>query len=153
MAKLKSRSEQKTNKEIETLKEQVIDLDNKWKRAVADYLNLEKRIEKEKQFFVLLANSQLLRNIIDLVDDIDRCSEHLNDQGLCLTRQKFHDLLKNEGVEQINPEAQEFNPEIMEAIEQVPGEKNKVVEVIDPGYKLAEKILRPAKVKVGVGDK
>lgn len=141
----------KSEKEITILRQQVADLENKWKRSLADYLNLEKRIDKEKQDFVFFANSLLLLKVIDLLDDLGRCSKHLKDEGLCLVIQKFQDLLKGERVDEISVLGKQFDPQQMEAIEQVEGEKDKVVEVLSPGYKIADKILRPARVKVGRG--
>jgi molecular chaperone GrpE len=133
--------------------EKLADLESKWKRALADYANLEKRIDKEKEVFVKFSNAQLLQNLLPVLDDFERAEQHLKDQGLTLAVNKLKEVLKNEGVEEIQALGEEFNPHLMEAMEMVYGPKNKVVEVVVKGYLLNDKILRVAKVKVGSGEK
>jgi len=131
--------------------EQINDLENKWKRALADYANLEKRIDSEKQSFVKYSNLKLLEKLLPILDDLERAEKHLKDQGLMLAVNKLREILKNEGVEEIKAQGEEFQPEAMEAIEIVRGPKNKVVEVLNKGYLMDNRILRVAKVKVGSG--
>ena len=131
--------------------EQINDLENKWKRALADYANLEKRIDSEKQSFVKYSNLKLLEKLLPILDDLERAEKHLKDQGLMLAVNKLREILKNEGVEEIKTQGEEFQPEAMEAIEIVRGPKNKVVEVLNKGYLMDNRILRVAKVKVGSG--
>lgn len=133
------------------LEERITDLENKWKRAVADYINLEKRIEKEKKIFVKFSNAQLLDKILPILDELEICAKHLKDKGLRMVLAKFWQALKSEGIEEIKAQGEEFNPETMDAVEIVAGPKNKVVEVVLKGYLLNDKVLRPAKVKVGGG--
>jgi molecular chaperone GrpE len=132
--------------------EKLADLESKWKRALADYHNLEKRIDKEKEAFVKFSNAQLLQNLLPVLDDFERAEQHLKDQGLTLAINKFKEFLKNEGVEEIKARGEEFNPHLMEAMEMVSGPKNRVVEVVSKGYLLNDKVLRVAKVKVGSGE-
>ena len=129
------------------------DLELKWKRALADYHNLEKRIDKEKEFFVKFSNAQLLGNLLSVLDDLERAKKHLKDQGLSLAVNKFKEVLQKENVEEIKAQGEEFNPELMEAMEIVAGPKNRVVEVVNKGYLFNNKVLRVAKVKVGGGEK
>jgi len=135
------------------LEEKALDLENKWKRALADYANLEKRLDREKDNFVKFANKTLLLRLIPIVDDLDLAQRHLRDQGLALVAGKFHELLKSEGLTEFSPLGETFNPDFMEAVEIVKGQKNKVIEVVFPGFKIEDKVLRPAKVKVGEGGK
>ena len=130
-------------------KDQIADLENKWKRALADYANLEKRIEKEKEDFVKFANAQLLNKLLAILDNLELAERHLRDKGLTLAGNRFREILKEEGVEEIEVLGRNFDPELMDAVETVDGPKNKVVEVVLKGYKLYGKVLRPAKVKVG----
>ncbi len=130
---------------------QLIELDNKWKRALADYANLEKRVEKEKREFVKFSKAQLLVKLLSILDDLQRCESHLKDEGLTLTINRFKEILEAEGVEEIEALNEDFNPNLMEVTEMVKGSKNKVLEVILKGYLLNNKIIRPAKVKVGGG--
>jgi len=129
------------------------DLELKWKRALADYHNLEKRIDKEKEFFVKFSNAQLLASLLPVLDDFERAEKHLKDQGLSLAVNKFKEILQKENLEEIKAQGEEFNPELMEATEIVKGPKNRVVEVVNKGYLLNNKVLRVAKVKVGGGEK
>jgi len=129
--------------------EQLNDLENKWKRALADYANLEKRIDNEKQSFVKYSNLKLLEKLLPILDDLEAAENHLKDQGLKIILNKLKEILKSEGVEEIKTHGEEFNPELMEAIEIIKGPKNKVMEVSRKGYLLEGKVLRIAKVKVG----
>ena len=129
------------------------DLELKWKRALADYHNLEKRIDKEKEAFVKFSNAQLLASLLPVLDDLERAKKHLKDQGLSLAVNKFKEVLQKENVEEIKAQGEEFNPELMEAMEIVAGPKNRVVEVVNKGYLFNNKVLRVAKVKVGGGEK
>src|SRR3989344_1493931 len=134
-------------------KQKIAELEEKWKRAIADYKNLERRGKEQQQAFVKFANAVLIEKLLDAVDDLDRASGHLKDAGLNLVVRRFKDILKSEGVEEIETKMREFDPNLMECIEKVSGEKNKVVKVDATGYTLNGKILRPAKVLVGKGDK
>lgn len=139
----------KTDKKVKELGEKAGDLENKLKRALADYANLEKRCEKEREEFVRFSSGRLLAKLLEIFDELQLCERHLKDKGLALVCDKLRELLKSEGVEKISVQDEEFNPETMEVIEMITGPKNKVMEVIKDGYRFNGKILRPAKVKVG----
>jgi len=127
----------------------VEDLTNKWKRALADYANLEKRVGQEKSDFVKYANACLIDKLLAVLDDLERAEAHLKSEGLSLALSQFRSVLKTEGVEEIKVEGENFDPERMDCSEMVKGAKNKVIKVVQKGYFLNQKILRPAKVKVG----
>ena len=129
------------------------DLENKWKRALADYANLEKRIIREKEHFIQFSNAQLWEKLLPIVDDLELCERHLKDEGLSLTLTKLKEILKSEGITEIKAQGENFNPQLMEAAEIVVGPKNRVVEVVNKGYLLNNKVLRTAKVNVGGGEK
>jgi len=130
-------------------KKQIEDLTNRWKRALADYQNLEKRYEKEKADFVQFANSNLILKLLSILGHLEKAAEHLKDEGLDLVIVEFKRLLNNEGLEEIDCSGKPFDPEIMEAIEVVKGgEANQVAEVVSKGYLLKGKLLSAAKVKV-----
>ena len=133
------------------LEEKVLDLENKWKRVLADYLNLEKRIKKEKEAWARLANAQLLDKILPVLDELEICHNNLKDKGLTMVMAKFQAVLETEGVEEIKAKGKKFDPETMDAVEVVGGPKNKVAEVVLKGYRLGDRVLHPAKVKVGKG--
>lgn len=125
------------------------DLTNNWKRALADYQNLEKRYEKEKADFVQFANAGLILKLLTTWGHLEKAAEHLKDEGLNLVVSEFKRILSEEGLKEIKSLGENFDPLIMEAVEVVSGgEKNKVAEVLQKGYSLKGKVLLPAKVKV-----
>ena len=129
------------------------DIENRLKRALADYANLEKRIAREKKEFVKFSNAQLLDKLLLVLDDLELCEEHLKNKGVTMVYNRFQEVLESEGVEEIKVLGKKFDPETMDAVEIIPGPKNKVVEIVLKGYILNNKVLRPAKVKVGQGKK
>jgi len=132
--------------------ERLADLDNKWKRALADYANLEKRLLKEKDSYAQFANTQLLSRVLEITDDLEKSAAHLKDQGLNLILSKLHKILNDQGVSEIDAPDNGFNPLSMEAVEVVPGPDQKIVEIVSKGYRINNLVLRPMKVKVGRGN-
>jgi len=133
----------------EEMLKQIEDLTNRWKRALADYQNLEKRYEKEKSDFIQFANANLILKLLMVLAHLEEAVKNLKDKGLEMTVNEFKRVLGEEGVEEIKCLGENFNPELMEALEVVDGkEDNKVVEVFKKGYLLKGKVLVPAKVKV-----
>ncbi len=128
------------------------DLENNLKRALADYQNLKKRSEAERQILAKFSASVVLAKLLPVLDDLSRAQAHLQDPGLDLAVKQFLAVLTEEGVKEMNLLNQPFNPELAECAEMVPGPKNQVMAVINQGYTLYDRILRPAKVKVGKGD-
>lgn len=144
----------KSDKKKEThisLKRRVEELEDSWKRALADYHNLEKRIAKQQQNFVRLANVSLIDKLLGVLDDLERALEHIKDEGLKMVHTQFWDVLSTEGVEEIKAQGEKFDPETMDCVEMVPGPKNKVIKVQLKGYSLNSHVIRPAKVEVGKG--
>lgn len=148
----KSNTEELT-KEIEQLKEQIKEFENGWKRALADYQNLKKRVEDNSKEIVLHANERLMEKLTHVLAHLENLEKYLNDEGFRLTLNEFKFILQGEGLKELNPEGEDFNPDFMEAIMPSPGEKNKVVEVMQKGYMINDKLIRPARVKVGNGEK
>jgi len=139
------------NPKLSELEKRIEELTNKWVRALADYQNLEKRVEQERSEFVKFCNATLIDKILSVLDDLERAENHLKDKGLSLTIDKLRSVMKSEGVEELLALNNKFSPETMDCIELVSGQKNIVIEIIQKGYLLNNKILRPAKVKVGKG--
>ena len=138
---------------IETLEKKIEELEDCWKRALADYKNLEKRVEEDKDGWKFFANERLILRILPVIDNLERLKKHMDDKGLDLIIKDMVSSLKEFGVEEINSEKVEFDPMLMEALEIAEGEKNKVVETVSKGYLLNNKLIRPAVVKVGNGQK
>ncbi len=138
-----------SKKEFDALKELAEQFENKYKRALADYHNLEKRVQEERRQLILSANKQLLLRILPVLDTLMLASTHSEDQTLKVTLQQFLDVLKSEGVTKIETKDKDFDPRTMECVATEQGEEGKVLEELRPGYMLGEQILRPGQVKVG----
>lgn len=149
-------SDSKAQKQSEAVagdtKKELEEVTAKWKRALADYQNLEKRIETHQQQFVKFANATLIQKLLPVVDDLERALQHIEDNGIDLILKNLRETLESEGVKRIKAENQMFDANTMECVETVKGKKDKVVRVISQGYMLHETVLRPAKVEVGRGE-
>jgi len=141
------------NSQIKELKNQLTDLDSKWKRALADYQNLQKRTESERKNFIRFANATLIEKTLDIIDDLERAAKHLKNDGINMIVKQLNDLLIEEGVKEILADGQVFDPEKMECIEITSGKKDIVSRVTQKGYTIGEMVLRPTKVEVGSGTK
>ncbi len=140
-------------KKIDNTQNKIEELTNNWRRALADYQNLQKRTAEEREAVVKFANTILILKLLPTLDNLEKAIAHLGnnnvEDGLKMVIKQFKDVLRQEGVEEIKALGLEFNPDTMEAIEIVGGEENnKVMEVVAPGFTLSGKIIRPAKVKV-----
>lgn len=131
------------------LEKQNSELREKLARSLADYVNLEKRIENQRQFFVTLTTISIITKMIEVLDDLRLTQDHLQDQGLQMTIDKFFNVLKNEGLEEIKTEDQTFDPAFMDCINTQKGEDNKILSVHKKGYTLNGQVIRPAQVVVG----
>jgi len=131
------------------LEERILELENNWKRSLADYKNLEKRVTEEKYALRELANLVLVSRLLPVLDNLEMVDAHVNDTGLKYTIKEFRQILEDDGLIEFNPLAQTFDANTMEAIETVEGEDGKVIEVLRKGYFLKDKLVRPARVKVG----
>ena len=129
--------------------QKISELEQQLARSLADYSNLEKRIESQRQLFVTLATTSILSKMVEVLDNFYLAQNHLNDPGLKMAIDKFDSVLKTEGLEEINPENLEFDPQSMECIEVVEGKTNFVIDVKKIGYKLNGHVIRPAQVSVG----
>lgn len=138
-------------KEIEELKRKIEELDNKYKRAMADYQNLEKRVREEKREWALTANRELLLHLLPVLDTLILTKKHIKvqDEGLSLSIKQLEDLLKKEGVEKIDAVEKQFDPKTMQCVETKEGEEGKILEEAQTGYMMYDDILRAALVIVG----
>ncbi len=134
------------------LHKQLEECENKYRRALADYQNLQKRVGEEKQDWVRAANRELLLRLLPVLDTLMLASQHVDDQGLKVSINQFLDALKNEGVKRIETGGKDFDPHLMECVSIEEGGENKVLEETRTGYMIYDKILRPAQVKVGKGE-
>ena len=127
----------------------IAELETNYLRVLADFKNQDRRFREQESQVVKLANSLLLEKLLFVLDSLKLAQAHLQDQGLTLILDQFLKILESEGLKKIETDNLPFDPNTMECSEVVAGEKDRVVETISEGYYLYEKVLRPAKVKVG----
>ena len=126
-------------------------------RTAAEFANYRRRTESERAQQRLAANESLLRDIVPVLDDLQRGLNALSPEdqesnlagGIRAVEQKFMATLKKHGVTPIEALGQPFDPSVHEAVEMDPAGGQDVVAVYAPGYRLGEGVLRPAMVKVG----
>lgn len=133
----------------------------KYLRIFADFENFKKRIKKEKLDIINNANETLLLDLLSVLDDFSRSLKEIKKsnnvpliQGISLIKEKFYKILKNKGLKKIKTKKGDvFNTDLHEAITQVKASldelKGKVIDVIEDGYYLNNKIIRYSKVVVG----
>ena len=130
-----------------------------WQRAQADLANYKKRVEVEKQELAKFANAALVGSLVSLVDDFERARATIPDsilgmtwvEGLFLIERKLLSTLEVSGLSVIKALDEDFDPNLHEAVMHGEGPEGKVVEEFQKGYKLHERVIRPAMVKVGQG--
>ncbi|MFK7951457.1 MAG: nucleotide exchange factor GrpE [Ekhidna sp.] len=144
-----------------TIEEQLGEAKDKYIRLYSEFENFRRRTSKEKLDLISTANKNLMSDLIPVMDDFERAmaaSESNDDvtaiqEGMSLIQNKLVKSLESKGLKKMGvKKADEFNDEIHEAITQIPAEKKlegKVVDVVEPGYMLGEKVVRFAKVVVG----
>ena len=122
---------------------------NSYLRALADYQNFEKRVGKEREELLKSASRRMITKLLPLLNNLEKAEVFVKDLGLKLIKDELEKILKEEGLEEIEVAGSIYNPEVAEAVEIVDGEQdNKIVEVIRKGYKLNNKVIQPAQVKV-----
>jgi len=127
-------------------------LEDQLKRSLADYQNLSKRIEQRQSQWHDNTVARVVDKLLDVYDDLKRAKDHVNDKGLSMAVNQLWAVLVSEGVEEVKTEKAKFDPELMDCVQVVKGKENQVVDTLVKGYKLNDKIIRPAKVKVGKGN-
>lgn len=129
-----------------------LSLKNQLARALADYDNLRKRIEREKEDLENLASLKLILRLLPLLDNLRAAQDHLKDAGLAITIGELENLLKDEGIVEIKPnKGDNFDHNLHEVTEVVENckEENKIEEVVLSGWKFKEgSVIKHAKVKV-----
>ena len=138
----------KTN-ENQELKAQLV-------RALADYDNLRKRVEREKEEFEKLANLKLVIRLLPVLDILRKAQAHLKDPGVEMTLRQFEEALTHEGIEEIKVrQGDSFDPEIHEAIETVANGKDrgKIIEVASSGWRFTGgPVIKHVQVRVSKGN-
>lgn len=135
--------------EKEALLQKVQELEDKYRRALADYQNLQRRTQDEKREWARFSNKDVILKLLPILDTLMLAEKHTQDQNFVLTVQQFLSALEQEGVKRIKTVGEDFNPHTMEAVATTEGEKGKVVEEMRAGYMFYDTVLRAAQVIVG----
>ncbi len=111
-----------------------------------------KRVSEDKINLTFISKKIILIKVLPILDSLEKFRETLDDKGLDLIIKSFKQIIEDLNIKEVEVFEKEFNPSLMEAIELVEGPKNKVIKVHEKGYLLNNKLLRPAKVDVGLGE-
>jgi molecular chaperone GrpE len=150
--------------EVEILKQQVQDCEDKYLRMNADFENIKRRMEKEKAVAISYAHEQFARDLLPIIDSLDMAlntckdsegdaSENLLDkvkEGIDLTIEQFKKTFEKHGIELVEID-EGFNPNFHEAVMQLESdekESGEILEVFQKGYKIKDRVLRPAMVSI-----
>ena len=158
-----SENEAETDSEkdpLDTALDEILKLKDQLLRTVAEFENYKKRTLKEKAELILNGGEKTVAAILPVLDDFERAlaDNHTDDpqaikDGMELIFKKFTKTLEGLGVHKIETDGQDFNVDFHEAVAMVPGmgddKKGKVIDCLQEGYKLNDKVIRHAKVAVG----
>ncbi|MBO6143730.1 MAG: nucleotide exchange factor GrpE [Prevotella sp.] len=146
---------------LETAQEEIEQLKDKYLRSVAEFDNYRKRTLKEKAELILNGGEKAVQAILPVIDDMERAIENgqktddpeVLREGMDLIYHKFMKALESLGVKKIETEGADFDTDMHEAVAMVPGmgddKKGKVIDCLQTGYQLNDKVIRHAKVAVG----
>ena len=152
---------QDLEKEIEQLKTEKAELNDRFLRLFSEFDNYKKRVSKEKLDLIATASEKVLVSLLPVVDDFERAiaanekADNIDSikEGFNLIYNKLLQMMKRFDVEEIQAKGEEFNTDFHEAVTHFPAQKEedkgKVIDVTEKGYKLKDKVIRYAKVVVG----
>lgn len=130
-----------------------------WKRAQADFINFKRRTEQEKAETTKFSNAMLILNLLPVLDDLQRAFNSVSASlagltwvnGMQLIQRKIESILEAQGLSQIKALGEKFDPHFHEAIMYKEGDEGVVIEEVQKGYKLHDRVIRPSLVVVGKG--
>ena len=152
-------SEEGLRTQVMELTERAERLLGSWQRAQADLTNYRRQVEREREEATALGNAALMADILPIMDDLERSVGSVASQlrsytwvdGIWLILKKLEAVLSAHGLEGIEAKGETLDPRIHQAVAEVDGEVGRVVDVVQRGFKLRERLLRPALVTVGRG--
>lgn len=142
--------------QLEAAKSKLAETVDGWQRSQADFQNYKKRVERDGEMMRANMKGDIVRKILPVLDDLERAMQNRpTDEswanGIELIVRKFQNVLDSEGVKKIEAEGLEFNPNFHEAVSNEPSdevESGHVIAVVQNGYMLGERVIRPALVRV-----
>jgi len=128
-----------------------------WQRSAADFINYKRRVEQERSESSRLVSAALVINLLPVLDDLERALETVDAalagltwvQGIVNIQRKFWQMLQAMGVSEAPAAGEMFDPAKHEAVARQPGEEGRVLHVVQKGYLLGDRVIRPASVIVG----
>ena len=145
--------------EAEALRSELEQVQDLLRRKQADFDNYRKRIEREQKEFVAYAASELVLGILPVLDNLERALESSDSgsqdqlrEGVEIIYRQFHETLTRAGLREVDALGEDFDPHVHEAVARVDSANHRegeVLEVLQKGYFLKDRLLRPAMVKVG----
>ena len=154
--------EQPASKAVEELQGKLAEANDRYLRLAAEFDNYRRRTSKERLDLISLANENIVKDMLPIVDDFERALAAMKDsddaasakEGTELIYNKLVAFLKKNGVSEIDAAGKEFDTDFHEAVAQLPVEdknkKNTVIDVTQKGYTMGEKVIRYAKVVIGI---
>ena len=149
------------DEENEKLKAEIAELKDKLLRQLAEFDNFRRRSAKEKVDLEKTAAKDVIQSLLVVLDDMDRAGKQLENttdvnllkEGVSLVFNKLRTVMQQKGLKAMNAVNEEFNPDLHEAITEIPAPNEnmvgKVIDMVEPGYYLNDKLIRHAKVVVG----
>ena len=159
--KEKAHKHTKAEEQLEKTELELLELKDRHIRLQAEFDNYRKRTLKERMELLKTASESLLISILPVIDDFDRAIQTVNleeknshiKEGVQLIYNKFQEFLKQNGVKEIEAKEQNFDTDLHEAITKIPAPteelKGKIVDVVQKGYFLNDKVIRFSKVVIG----
>ncbi len=147
--------------EAEVQAEKLAEINDKYVRLSAEFDNYRRRTLKEKMELTKTAGESLIIGLLPVIDDFDRALSHIDEakdidalkEGIKLIYNKFNEYLTQKGVKEINAKEEVFDTDVHEAITKIPAPtedmKGKVIDCVEKGYTLNDKVIRFSKVVVG----
>lgn len=149
----------KDDHQIVELTRRLDEVTNKWKRAVADYQNLDRQTKEAEKVIVGAVTSATLARLLPLLDGLETvvqaCPKEEREnswfEGVAMVVSQWKDILKGEGVEEIETHGQQFDPKLHDVIDTIEGESpNMIAHVYTKGYRRGNIVIRPARVRVTI---
>jgi molecular chaperone GrpE len=153
--------ENQTDEKVITLQTELAELKDKYLRLFAEFDNYKKRTAKEKLDLIRTASEDLMQQLLPVLDDFDRAKKSADDEnsdetfteGVSLVYSKLYATLQHKGLKPMDTSETKFDPELHEAITKIPAPnkklKGKILDFIEKGYYLNDKIIRYGKVVIG----
>lgn len=164
MKSKKKRSDDSTEAQLEEMGGKLLEMNDKYLRLSAEFDNYRKRTLKERMELTRTAGEQLLTGILPVVDNFERALLSISkssgsddvkalEEGVRLIYNDFKDYLERNGVKEIETNGVDFNTDLHEAVTVIPAptpqQKGKIIDTVEKGYTLNDKVIRYAKVVVG----